>query len=229
MMDLATCTQTISDFIGSSSQLINVIVGQSDEDQRHCGIAYKHDNECIIVHLAWHHILLYESDTKFQNYCCILSQLEEHRQYAICAMCDLIKEDKDIPYGIFYQKTGFDKNGKLLLGEGEVGLTCATFVLAAFKAAKIDLIDIFTWSAREDDSIFQSKILSILSDGLKCGKVSQDHFDKVKNDVGCIRFRPEEVAVSSGFKFEDMPVCYDELSKISIQVKDKLEAEYTPS
>lgn len=223
-------TQNINDFIADYNQLISVVLVQTEQDQRHCGIAYKFDNICSVIHLSWHCDLKNESDmSEFQGYCAIISQLDVYRQYAVCAMCDLIKEEPNIPYGIFYLKTVFSKEGKLCLGGGEVGLTCATFVLAVFRTCEIDLLDISTWLPREDDSKFQTKIMYHLSNGLQNGTVSKDHFDRVNKDVGCARFRPEEVAISSGFKLEDMPVKYEMLKEISISLSELVNSKYNIS
>lgn len=225
-----SCAQTINDFVADKEQYISVVLVQSQKDQRHCGIAYKFANNCNVIHLSWHYDLKNESDmSEFQDYCAIVSQLDDYRQYAVCAMCDLIKDETNIPYGIFYLNTVFSKEGKLCLGGGEVGLTCATFVLAVFRTSKIDLLDISTWLPREEDSEFQSNILYYLNDGLIKGKVSKDHFDRVKKDVGCARFRPEEVAISSGFKFEDMPVKYEMLKEISIRLSELVNSKFDMS
>ena len=229
-MNLDSCTQVLDDFICDSSQQMNVVIVQFDEDQKHCGIVYKFDGKCNMLHLAWHHDLRNETDMKdCQDYCCIISQLEEHRQYAICAMCDQIKDDTDIPYGIFYKNSFFTDEGKLQLEDGEVGLTCATFVLAVFKSCQLRLIDMSTWLERDGDSEFHSKILSYLERGVKSGKVLPQHYADVEKDKGCVRFRPEEVAASSGFKIEDMPVSIDKLNVLSSDLKNSLERGYVTS
>lgn len=228
MMNLNSCICTIDEFISNESQLMSVIVVQNGVDQRHCGIIYKFKGQNSVIHLAWHYNLQHELDmSKFQDYYSVKSQLDEYRQYALCAMCDVIKEDTNIPYAFYYQDTVFNEKGKLCLGKNEVGLTCATFVLAVFKSSSIEILDLLTWPSREDDTVFHRNILNYLNKEMERGIVSQKHFDSVKSENSCARFRPEEVAIGSGFSFERMPLCYDDLKELSIEIKNKLESNFT--
>jgi hypothetical protein len=104
---------------------------------------------------------------------------------------------KGIPYGFFY--TGASVfNGDLTFKDQEgAGLTCATFLLAFFAELGYDLIDIEGWQPREDDTQWQTFILSQLS-----GALGEEKAKTMEASIGvAFRFRPEEVTGSySGYE-----------------------------
>jgi hypothetical protein len=96
-----------------------------------------------------------------------------------------------VPYAFSPPNTCFDEaTGRYLLGPTRMGLTCATFVLAIFDAARLPLVDYSSWPThRPGDAEWQQKVISMLR-----GRVSHAHISAMERDVGGARYRPEEIA-----------------------------------
>lgn len=189
-----------------SPENIGIIVGKTGEKQLHCGIAYKYQKNFNAIHLAWHCSLKHETNIidNLSNYIWVKpNEIHKFRQNSIAAFCRrIIKRDteQEIPYGLYYTGAVFTQDGLLKLKKKEIGLTCATFVLAVFKSCQVDLIDIENWGARHSDKVFHYDILISLRKSQVKYKISENHINNVSEEIGCARFRPEEVAISSAFK-----------------------------
>lgn len=96
----------------------------------------------------------------------------------------------DIRFAVRYNLGRFDPDsGEYVQAEGELGLTCATCVLAVFRGAEVDLIDIPSWPPREEDRPwFDELVEGLRNDG------DRAHAERVAKDGLCARFRPLEVA-----------------------------------
>lgn len=117
------------------------------------------------------------------------------------AVCELIKENNNsISFGINFIETKFDASGNLIFAKGEFGLTCATFILAIFQRAGIKLIDLNDWQYRNSDKEWQEKVLNYFKEKHKNDPNSylQELLDLFQKNIGCFRYKPEEVAVASG-------------------------------
>lgn len=207
MIDWSSSISGIDKFL-ESSEIIGIIIGQSDPinnpNQLHCGIVYKYQNKFNAIHLAWHYFLKHDGNPNcFPKYLFVKSNIHQYRQNSIAAMCRLIlnlQNEIPIPYGLLYSGGSFTKEGILCLDSRENGLTCATFVLAVFKSCDIQLIDIDRWEQRDSDSEWHKSIIESLQRTKVCYNISDLHIENVNREVGCARFRPEEVAISSAFK-----------------------------
>ncbi len=203
-------TGKLDEFI-TGPDSIGILIGRSDPInnplQFHCGIVFRSDNKINVLHLEWHHSLsVSENISEFTNYIYVKSKLIGFTQQAVSAMCRLIvkkKSENKIPYALRYKGGSFSNTGILKLEETEFGLTCATFVLAVFKSCSISLIDILNWSEREIDSCFHISVVNALERSKEYFHISDEHIENVKNEIGCSRFRPEEVAIS--ISFENIP------------------------
>lgn len=168
-------------------------------NKSHCIILYKSEDKAFTLHLEWHFVLKNESISKVQdeNYYWIRSSIHKLRQPSIAAFCKTVydRNDQGIPYGIVYEGGKFNEDGTLILEGEEHGFTCATFVMAFFKSVGIQLIDIHNWDIRESDTEFHEKVVHYL----ERTQASKAHIEKVRHNVGCARFRPTEVTVSSYF------------------------------
>jgi hypothetical protein len=112
---------------------------------------------------------------------------------------------QDIPYGFRYADSTFDPTGgRFMVGQGEVGLTCATFVLAMCKWAGIELVDATTWKAQPDDESFKTAMIEALA-----RHADKEHIKALRRDLEpkSPRFRAEEVAACTAF--ETRPVTFD--------------------
>lgn len=189
----------ISTFISDKTHIISIIIGESSQNQLHCGIAFKDENIFNAIHLAWHYDLRFETNIEgtLKEYYWVKSKIHLIRQNSISAICRRIKYRKDtlkIPYGLIYENGKFTEDGILILDKNEHGLTCATFVLAIFNSCGIRLIDTNNWKHRDDDNIRHSYLLNMLIQTKDKYNISDNHIENIKNEIGCVRFRPEEVA-----------------------------------
>jgi len=186
-----------------------IFVGKASSGQMHCGIVYN-DPEASnfnTLHLAFHYDLRNEHvyEKWLSKYRCVYPKIHKIRLEIVPEMCNRIirrKESYHIPYGLLFAGgTRIDDNGYIKIGDNESGLTCATFVMAVFESCRINLIDIKTWEPRRSDIKWHNKIIKDLIDNkIKYG-ISDDHIENVKKEKGCARYRPEEVAISSFYKY----------------------------
>lgn len=73
-------------------------------------------------------------------------------------------------------------------------MNCSTFVIAVFEYNRIFLCKKETWPIREGDREVHEYLIDILS---KNQYVKDTDIIRLKNDIGCVRFRPEEVLCAS--------------------------------
>ena len=209
----------------SSSEIIAIIVGKSSPEQLHCGIAFKEKDKYNALHLAWHFVLRHDISIKseFKNYIWIQSSIHNMRQNAIGAMCRrIIKRNQNgIPYGLLYNGGIFTNNGLLTLFEEENGLTCATFVLAVFSSCGINLINLSSWPTRDEDRIWHNEIIQTLEETSQRSNITTEHINNVRNEIGCSRYKPEEVGASS--IFNDLPASFSKIGPAGAKLKEILE------
>jgi hypothetical protein len=111
-----------------------------------------------------------------------------------------------IPYAFSEPGGAFDATtGELLLGPSRFGLTCASFVLAVFHAAGLQLVDHASWPRdRLGDRQWQQQVVTRMQ-----GRADTEHVEHVRGEIGAVRYRPEEVAAAvaiapSAAKFSDL-------------------------
>jgi hypothetical protein len=179
---------------------LGIALGFSDEDQLHCGIIYRRDDDLYILHLKWHNLLSKDNDLlPFTRYVYLkIDSLPDDRIESICAMCEVIysrHNQRKIAYGIKYNYDTNFHDGLVNINHNvSSGLTCATFILAVFNSLEIRLLNIETWKPRRSDLLWHQKIIDALQESSRRGYVSAEHLRLVTNERGCARYRPEEVA-----------------------------------
>lgn len=187
-----------------SDCMIGVVVSiDNKHKQFHCGLAFRMGEGYNILHLAHHNDLECDNNCEgFQVF--IKPNIPMELQIPFIQLCRTIKDDiaeghKEVAYGLIYDEYARYVDGKLYLGENEIGLTCATYVITLFNSAGIKLVDIYNWPIREEDKSWFDWVKSIFN----IPKVKQflgmtkEHQTKILNQELGPRFRPEEVAVSS--------------------------------
>lgn len=89
-------------------------------------------------------------------------------------------------------------NGELILSDG-LGLTCSTFVLKVFESAKVPLIELTNWPMRPDDNVRHASLLHLMENGIpgRLHPAPPEHVQRVREELPCIRLRPEEVAAAA--------------------------------
>jgi hypothetical protein len=171
-----------------------VLVHHPDPD--HCGILYAADTHRVMLHLAWHKILLHEPipSPKKEKYAWVAPALPPERALAVARLCARVwraHRRYGLPYGLRYDATTFHRTGEVKLGPDEVGLTCATFVIAVFRRGGVELLRQQEWPDRPDDVDRQRELVAALRDD---PKVPRAHCDAIEREIGAVRYRPTEVA-----------------------------------
>lgn len=170
--------------------------------QYHVGIVYRDpdDNHAYFLHLAWHCRLRrdhYGETPVAGEHLWIIPPFDEIDLGNIISVCRNIwsaNRDGKIPYGFSSYASFFNTTTwQQLAGPANIGLTCASFVLATFKTAEIDLIRPETWTARPDDQAWKEWVLA----NLECAGAGRDHINLVKTQIAGLRYRPTDVAAAS--------------------------------
>lgn len=202
-----------------SGDHLGIVISKTGDEQFHCGLAFHLQKGFHAIHLAWHHCLKYTSDTSEFTYW-IKPNIHRIKQLVLSTKCSRINATKDtykVPYALLYDGGAiFDDEGLFQLGGSMHGLTCATFVLAVFKSCGIDLVDLENWPIRDEDAKWHQSIIDTLK---QYAKVSEAHLTNLQGEVGCARFRPEEVAMSS--TFANMPEVFGEISRRGEDLRNK--------
>lgn len=177
----------------------------------HAGVLYQHAEDGAVrhLHLAWHHRLYDESGLP-EGGGWIEPTLPAHVLDNVAFVAGLVAkraEHGTVPYGLALARAHLDDNGGVVL-DGELGLTCATFVMIVFARVGVILLDRITWDTlpdaarRREDETHQKLLVA----HLRRTPGARDHADRVANEVGCTRFRAEEVAAATALS--PIPVSY---------------------
>lgn len=183
------------------------------EQQLHIGLIYHIDDSGPrFCHLEWHHQLRDEllPPTYLWGPC----GLDFVNKPIMAAYVSLLrKNSKSIPYSIEFNDQGiyFDDEGKYIVHPVGQGLTCATFILAVFSRMGFPLLDIDTWQHRQDDVDWQQRILTVL-----VNYATQEHISAARQNIGSLRFRPEEVA--AGIISEDHPLDFPTAQNVAAEI-----------
>jgi len=109
-----------------------------------------------------------------------------------------VNKDSRIPYGFSVPGGFFDnETGKIILSQNNIGLTCATFILAVFHMARIQLIDYASWHKREGDRTAQEELADHIEKQAAATGISKDGIKAIKGQINGIRYRPEEVVAAA--------------------------------
>lgn len=183
-------------------------------EDAHSGIFYfDQDDEPKVLHLAFHHRLECTADwTSWMGAIWAEPPIPKERVDAIGALCDLIARmhtNKGLAYALRFVNSSFDtRTGALNLGPGCSGLTCSTFVMAVFKSGAVQLLQEEQWQLREGDKGRQQSLVDMLA---RFG-ASTEHVDRVKGEIGCVRFRPTDVGGAAGGVA--LPVGFEEATQL---------------
>ncbi len=169
----------------------------------HTGVLYRTpQNGANVLHLMGHY-----GGTKLKRFIhenprapqlCVLCLVDETEVPAMQRVFrNLYRENNNpgLPYG-FSPPLGdwFDEDGKLVAMPLGYGLCCQTFVLAAYEAADLRLIDPPEAPSRPDDAERQCAIFEKISERLlETSARTQEHFAVVEANLGTALYRPLEV------------------------------------
>jgi hypothetical protein len=192
--------------------VVGIAVAISDlaSEQIHAGVLHRGGDEPPhVLNLRWHACLENAEVPAELDYLWVDLALDPDRVDAVAAHCRLVAEKcPKIPYGVRYEGGMLTDEGTFLLAGGEVGWTCATFVLALLAWAGVDLLRRDTWMARRDDQEWLDRIVALLRRTQRSHGISDAHIAKVAADRDCVRYRPEEIAAATAcakrpVRFED--------------------------
>lgn len=198
----------------------------------HVGVLHREDAGSVYcLHLAWHFDLRNEINHGMQAW--IALPYPEDRSQAIAAYCRRVwrrqqknREDgRGVSYAFRYRESRPQIDGDILLGPTECGFTCATFVLLLFRAAAIELVDVAVWPPRSSDAEWHQRMLDLLRKYPPPQVSHEDlekHLERLKSEVGCARFRPEEVATAASR--EAYPVHHEDAWRMGAIVASHLRA-----
>ena len=209
----------------TDSVFAGVFLERLKSDWTHVGFLYRsEDSEAYVLHLWGHGQLLHKLPKVGQL--CVLCEIEPVRLPALAAFArSLYRRNKNqgIPYAFSSpEQDWFSADGNLLLGPDRLGLTCANFVLALYRAAGLPLVQLDTWPDREDDSAWQQSVLDAWAPIIEKKQKTRDHFTQVRDQIGTVRCRPNEIggaALASEF-----PCAFETALKLAIDVERALPA-----
>jgi hypothetical protein len=170
-------------------------IGIAIHSRIHVGILYRvsQTERVQILHLAWNRDLRSEPPSP-EYRCWVRPEIGVDRAMAIAAMCRRVWKQNgrdQITYNFGSFKKYFNLDGNRIKGPANAGLTCASFVLAVFDAAKLPLIIDDEWpSPSREDMEVQNKYLENLKED---PDVTQDDINAYQSEMGNVRFRPLEV------------------------------------
>jgi len=169
---------------------------------RHLGFFYRNPDDkdrLYLLHLNTANLCDVDITrySKTRLYLWGLPYTNQARHGDIIAKIVLLKKNnkhRRVPYGFSVPDNFFDKTtGEMILAPGNVGLTCATLVLAIFHMIGLNLIDYSSWSSRESDLVAQNS----LRDHLETQGEKQAFVDAVEAQINGFRYRPEEVMAAA--------------------------------
>jgi hypothetical protein len=193
----------------SSTPIAGIAIGVTDPERRQLHIGVVHaDTGAVphLLHLAFHADLHNEPlNAQPEPVYQVLTVLGDPvRLSAFSAACRRIHKVNrrhsgnwvSVPYGVYLDPaTTIDSAGGVKIGPAGAGLSCATFVMKVFESTGISLLREDTWRPRASDLVWHDHIVGILQT-YRGGSVPREHVERVRREIGCARFRPEEVAVS---------------------------------
>lgn len=162
---------------------------------RHVGVLHRNTDsgEVELLHLAWHRDL--RNETPKSDYFWVQLAVPSLRLKQVAAVCRQVwrANGRAVPYGFSPPNDCFDENsGRFLLGPTRHGLTCASFVLSVFDRAGLQLARYESWQqGRQGDREWQKFVAEAL---VNHPEADEGHLAAVRNGVGSIRVRPEDVA-----------------------------------
>lgn len=167
---------------------IAAILSRTEHGNLHAGLVYRWGGRIEILHLAWQDRLA--NDWHWGGVWATPTVIPEKLLLA-AAWCRRIwkayERDNKFPYGLAYRGTSFDDEGRLVLGFGAHGLTCATLILSIFTKVGVPLIDEDSWPVRKsEDEEFLRFVLPYAS-------ASHKEILQREVDQGVRRIWPDEV------------------------------------
>jgi len=202
-----------------SSASAAAVICRTEHGNLHLGIYFKEPGgSASILHLGWEDTLKM-NDWNWDRLWASPNTLPEFLDSA-AGYCRLVwsefKKSRSFPYALAFHGTSFDAQGRLVLGNGARGLTCATLVLAIFKAAQVDLVDENSWPTRtEEDREFLEFVRKF---------ATRRHFSILEQEVdaGAKRIQPAEVVAACELDQRLLPATFNNVAPGAGRIKSLL-------
>lgn len=171
----------------------------------HLGLAfYDKDKVPHLLHLAWHTDLRLDKIPDDIRSCWIATILDlppAASRAVVAFVRSIAKRRPLIKYGInvIAAKDSFAKQS-YKPPKGSDGLTCASFVYALLRGARINLVKIETWEESEKNREWGRTVCDSLE------KTDPDHAALVRKNINGLRLRPYELAGAAGLKPKELPL-----------------------
>lgn len=210
-MELGQDVDSILKILNEDDFLFCIAIGSERESFNHCALIYKWKEKTKVIDFYCGKIRNNISYGDLHQWSYLKVRYNKNSIPHAFAMqvpsfCEAIIEAKEtLNYGLTYNNTIFDSTGHLQLNSKDIGLTCATFILSIFQSISINLIDTTTWKYREDDIAWQNNILNLLEKNKD--QIESDVLNHCSQNIGCYRFRPEEVA--SSISYHRLPIDFE--------------------
>ena len=181
----------------------------------HVALLYRTDgNPARLAHLAWH-FLHHPGDPPDARFRWAQIPLDSiNASFVASWLEDRWEKPELIPYGFSVTGDVWDQGTDTFIPPpcGE-GLTCATFILGTMRHLRLPIVQEDTWPYnRAEDLTWQAGIINMLE---KHGAAA-DHVAALKNNVGAVRFRPEEVCGAA--ILPDWPITFDDASTLAAEI-----------
>ena len=176
---------------------VGVAIMMSCPGQSHSAFLYRTDDAPPkLVHLGWHHILIRGDPSDRYMWADVEELVVEDRRHLASYLSTIGGNDPHIPYGLNSEGIEFDPvTGELRPHPEGSGVKCATFMLSVLKALGHIVLDPTDWPTdRPGDKEWQSRIVK------KLEHTHPEHAEAVRQDLPCVRFRPEEVVGATATK-----------------------------
>jgi len=215
-------------FSGHDVPELAILITRTRDGGTHTGILCRYQGQLHVIHQAWHEMLKIAPDSG--NFPCVIPNLLPEEMNDVTANCRLLilrrmqgKPRQRLPYGFSQPQTPrIDADGEVILGGG-AGLTCSTFVLAVFEAAKVPWIDLSDWSRREEDDARHEQLLLKMRMGIPefgIPPAQSEHIRKVEKELPCIRVRPEEAAAPG--LADRLPIGFEQAERFGHWILERL-------
>jgi hypothetical protein len=170
-----------------------------------------------MLHLEMHHRLTCEPPRP--GFFWVEGTIPRERARLLARFCKTVEKrypDGAISYALKYYGDGLTESGEYVSTKGR-GLTCSTFVLEIFRLQGLPLLDPASWPTRAGDRADQVRIVR----AIKAVGAEPDHVEAVTKEIGCTRFRAEEVAAAA--TSESLPATFQYAEKLGRQVRAKVQ------
>lgn len=205
-------------FEGVGAVGLAILCRQASGEQgkvRHVGVLYRDPpagpGKVRLLHLPGHRRIV-STASPGQQYAWLAPDIPESLARVLANQCKRIAEryrSEGITYAFRYMGGQFADG--VFKPNGELGLTCATFVLAVFASVGGTLLRVEEWPLRSDDNSRKKQLIAVVR-ASEHGEKDADHVAALEGpeEMSAPRYRPEEVAAAGTVEAKDLPLGYHE-------------------